>query len=206
MPEGFWLSDMQWKRLAPLLPNKPRGVARVDDRRVISSIVVPYSRAGAGSTCLPSMDRARRCTIASCAGRPRARGRRCSKPLLRLTVRLPRCCSTAHTSKRTAVRPVERRLQSPGDRRQPRRAHDQNPRPERWPTTPARVPDDRAPGSGLRAADTLLRNLGPSTLAMADRAYDTNAMRQQVEDQGAVPNIPSKRTKRWKAAPAHSLS
>ena len=39
MKEGFWLSDEQWRRLAPLLPNKSRGVKRVDDRRVISGIV-----------------------------------------------------------------------------------------------------------------------------------------------------------------------
>lgn len=35
----FWLSDAQFARLEPLLPNKPRGVPRVDDRRVISGIV-----------------------------------------------------------------------------------------------------------------------------------------------------------------------
>ena len=35
----FWLTEGQWGRLAPLLPNKPRGVPRVDDRRVISGIV-----------------------------------------------------------------------------------------------------------------------------------------------------------------------
>ena len=39
MADGFWLSDEQWLRLKPLLPNKPRGVPRVDDRRVISGIV-----------------------------------------------------------------------------------------------------------------------------------------------------------------------
>jgi len=39
MADGFWLSDEQWARLQPLLPNKPRGVPRVDDRRVISGIV-----------------------------------------------------------------------------------------------------------------------------------------------------------------------
>ena len=33
---------------------------------------------------------------------------------------------------------------------------------------------------------------------MADRAYDTDAIRHQIEDQGAVPNIPPKRTRRWK--------
>ena len=35
----FWLTDAQFARLSPLLPNKPRGVPRVDDRRVISGIV-----------------------------------------------------------------------------------------------------------------------------------------------------------------------
>jgi transposase len=39
MAEEFWLSDGQWARLAPLLPDKPRGVPRVDDHRVISGIV-----------------------------------------------------------------------------------------------------------------------------------------------------------------------
>ena len=39
MAEEFWLSDIQWAGLAPLLPNKPRGVPRVDDRRVISGII-----------------------------------------------------------------------------------------------------------------------------------------------------------------------
>ncbi len=35
----FWLSDAQFARIQPLLPNKVRGVRRVDDRKVISDIV-----------------------------------------------------------------------------------------------------------------------------------------------------------------------
>jgi transposase len=35
----FWLTEAQFSRLQPLLPNKPRGVPRVDDRRVISGII-----------------------------------------------------------------------------------------------------------------------------------------------------------------------
>jgi len=34
----FDLSDAEWRIIAPLLPNKPRGVPRVDDRRVINGI------------------------------------------------------------------------------------------------------------------------------------------------------------------------
>ena len=32
------LSETEWQLIAPLLPNKPRGVARVDDRLVINGI------------------------------------------------------------------------------------------------------------------------------------------------------------------------
>ncbi len=35
----FWLNDEQWGRIEPLLPTDVRGIARVDDRRVISGIV-----------------------------------------------------------------------------------------------------------------------------------------------------------------------
>lgn len=32
------LSEFEWRMIAPLLPSKPRGVARVDDRRVLNGI------------------------------------------------------------------------------------------------------------------------------------------------------------------------
>jgi transposase len=35
---GYELSDFEWSVIAPLLPNKPRGVPRVDDRRVLKGI------------------------------------------------------------------------------------------------------------------------------------------------------------------------
>src|SRR5665213_2695252 len=34
----FDLSDFEWGVIAPLLPDKPRGVPRVDDRRVLNGI------------------------------------------------------------------------------------------------------------------------------------------------------------------------
>jgi transposase len=39
MSDCFWLSDEQFRRLAPLLPTDTRGVPRVDDQRVISGII-----------------------------------------------------------------------------------------------------------------------------------------------------------------------
>ena len=34
----FDLSDVEWRIIEPLLPNKPRGVPRADDRRVLNGI------------------------------------------------------------------------------------------------------------------------------------------------------------------------
>ena len=34
----FDLTDFEWSVIKPLLPNKPRGVPRVEDRRVLSGI------------------------------------------------------------------------------------------------------------------------------------------------------------------------
>ena len=35
---GYELTDFEWQVIEPLLPNKPRGVPRVDDRRVLNGI------------------------------------------------------------------------------------------------------------------------------------------------------------------------
>ena len=35
----YELSDREWSIIAPLLPNKPRGVPHVDDRRVLDGIL-----------------------------------------------------------------------------------------------------------------------------------------------------------------------
>jgi len=37
--ELYWLSDVEWRRLEPLMPRGRRGAHRVDDRRVVSGIV-----------------------------------------------------------------------------------------------------------------------------------------------------------------------
>jgi len=39
MSGTFWLSEEQFSKIKPLLPGKPRGVPRVDDRKVLSGII-----------------------------------------------------------------------------------------------------------------------------------------------------------------------
>ncbi len=44
MSSNFWLTEDQFNKINPLLPNKPRGVARVDDRRVLSGLFLCLQR------------------------------------------------------------------------------------------------------------------------------------------------------------------
>ena len=44
MSLNFWLSEEQFSKIKPLLPNKPRGVPRVDDQRVLSGIIFCLQR------------------------------------------------------------------------------------------------------------------------------------------------------------------
>ena len=44
MSGTFWLSLEQFNTIKPLLPNKPRGVPRVDDRKVLSGIIFCLQR------------------------------------------------------------------------------------------------------------------------------------------------------------------
>jgi len=48
----YELSDCEWSVIKPMLPNKPRGIPRVDDRRVLSPAVDQARRARAPA-CLP---------------------------------------------------------------------------------------------------------------------------------------------------------
>ena len=44
MSSNFWLTEEQFNKISLLLPNKPRGVPRVDDRRVLSGIIFCIQR------------------------------------------------------------------------------------------------------------------------------------------------------------------
>lgn len=48
------------------------------------------------------------------------------------------------------------------------------------------------------AALTLLDRLDPRTIVLGDKAYDGNTIRDLIESQGAVPNIPAKSNRKWR--------
>ena len=50
----YELTDDEWTAIRPMLPNKPRGVPRVNDRRVLNGIIwclltVAMTQTGSGS-------------------------------------------------------------------------------------------------------------------------------------------------------------
>ena len=69
----FDLTDFEWSVIQPLLPNKPRGVPRVDDRRVLNGIFwrlrtgAPWadipSRYGPHTTCVNRFNRWRKAGV-----------------------------------------------------------------------------------------------------------------------------------------------
>ncbi len=48
------------------------------------------------------------------------------------------------------------------------------------------------------AGSLLLEQMPPSPILLGDKGYDSNAIRRQVEERGAMPNIPPKVKRRWK--------
>ena len=46
----YELTDHEWEAIKPMLPNKPRGVARVNDRRVLNGIFWVFGPGRPGET------------------------------------------------------------------------------------------------------------------------------------------------------------
>lgn len=57
--------EFEWRVIQPLLPNKPRGVPRVDDRPVLNGIFWMLRSEHYGATCQSAMDRTPRPTMGS---------------------------------------------------------------------------------------------------------------------------------------------
>jgi len=64
----YELSDKEWSIICSTLPTKPRGVPRVDDRRVLNGIFWVLQSGAPCGTSQPSMALAPLATIASFAG------------------------------------------------------------------------------------------------------------------------------------------
>ena len=70
----YELTDYEWAAIKPFLPNKPRGVTRVNDRRVLNGIFWVLRSGAPGAICRTTLVPTPPATIAWCAGGGRASG------------------------------------------------------------------------------------------------------------------------------------
>ena len=192
------LTDFEWRVIAPLLPRKPRGVPRVDDRRVLNGIFwvlhsgAPWrdlpKRYGPRTTCYNRFVRLRRAGLwdrlmdaitAACDGDMQM---------------IDSTSIRAHQQAATAKRRVEIIVSGDPEAAFTTKIHavvDQRGLPLRLGLTAGQAHD--AP-----AALELLDRLPPRTIVRGDKAYDGNAIRDLIEAQGAVPNIPDNSSHKWR--------
>ncbi|WP_411970574.1 MULTISPECIES: IS5 family transposase [Mesorhizobium] len=191
------LTDFEWRVIEPLLPNKPGGMPRVDDRHVLNGIFWVL-RSGAPWRDLPERYGPR----TTCYNRF-ARWRKAG-----VWDRLMDAISAAHDG---AIQMIDSTSI---------RAHQQAATAKKGGqiivsvsrsglTTKIHVVDD-AQGLPIRLgltagqahdgqiADRLLDHLGPRTIVLADKAYDADRIRALIQGQGATPNIPAKSNRKWK--------
>ena len=190
--EQFW-------KLEPHLPTDTRGKARVDDRRVISGIINVLKSGGRWIDAPP--DYGPRKTLYNRYVRWAAKGV-WSQPV-----------PCARAGRRTARASLDRQLRGEGSslgfgrkRGEKNQAigrsrggrttkihalTDVECRPFSFTLTGGQVAD-------CTAGAELLARLPPCQILHADKGYDSNAIRTQVEQRGAIPNISSKVNRKWK--------
>ena len=64
----YELTDFEWAAIRSFLPNKPRGIPRVDERRVLNGIFWVLRSGAPGAICRRPMDSAPLATIVSFVG------------------------------------------------------------------------------------------------------------------------------------------
>src|SRR6201988_4266794 len=190
----YELTDHEWTAIRPMLPTKPRGVARVDDRRVLNGIFwvlrsgTPWRDLpddfGPYTTCYNRFVRWRRAGVwgrimNALAGAHDAAGQMIDTPIVRV-----------HQHGACIIR---NRKQSMGRSRGglTSKIHavvDTNGLPVRLALTAGEAQDNRLAGK-------LLSRLKSGTMLLPDRGYEADWIRALVRQHGAWANIPPKRNR-----------
>jgi transposase len=187
----YELSDCEWSVIKPMLPNKPRGIPRVDDRRVLNGIFWAL-RSGAPWRDLPEIYGPR----TTCYNRF-VRWRRAG-----VWDQIMEALAAAHDAAvqiidTSVVRVHQHGACIAGNSEQDigrsrggltSKVHavvDANGLPVRLGLSPGEAHDNRL-------CPVLLAGLRPRTMVLADRGYDADWIRELVNQQGAWANIPPK--------------
>src|SRR3979490_3360139 len=189
------LSDYEWTAIRPMLPNKPRGVRRVNDRRVLSGIFwvlrsgAPWrdlpETYGARTTCYNRFVRGRRARVWGRIMDALAAGYDAAVQMIDTSVvRVHQHGACISDNNHQAMGRSRGGLTS--------KIHavvDTNGLPVQLGLTPGEAHDNRL-------CSVLLSGLRPRTMLLADRGYDADWIRAFVSQQGAWANIPPKRNRK----------
>lgn len=185
----YELSDLEWGVIYPMLPNKPRGVPRVDDRRVLNGIfwvlrseapwhVLP-DNFGPYTTCYSRFVRWRRAGVWGRIMNALAAAHDASVQMIDTSI------VRVHQHGACIVR---NRRQSMGRSRggSTSKIHavvDNNGLPVRLALTAGEAHDNRLAGK-------MLSRLKSGSMLLADHGYDADGIRSLAARKGALANIP----------------
>src|SRR5271166_3418272 len=187
----YELSDREWKAIEPHFPNKPRGVPRVDDRRVLNGIFWVL-RSGAPWADVPERY-GPRTTVYNRFNRWRKAGvwDRLMDAIVEAHDGEVQMIDTSivrvHQQGATAKRGQDRCLgRSRGGLTTKIHALvDKKGRPIKLKLTAGQASD-------VASAPELIADLPEEAMLIADKGYDANALREAVAERGAWANIPPK--------------
>ena len=187
----YELSDSEWSVIDAMLPNKPRGVPRVDDRRVLNGIFwilrsgAPWRDLpaiyGPRTTCYNRFVRWRRAGIWESI--MKALAARHDAPVQMIDTSMVRVHQHGACIADGARQALGR--SRGGLTTKLHAVVNGKGLPLRLEVTPGEAHDNRL-------CLTLLGDLNPKTMVIADRGYDADWIRALVDEQGAWANIPPK--------------
>jgi transposase len=190
----YELSDYEWSLIRPMLPNKPRGIPRVDDRRVLNGIFwvlrsgAPWrdlpEGCGPHTTCYNRFVRWRRAGVWGRTMEALAASHDAAMQMIDTSiVRVHQHGACIAGNKQQDMGRSRGGLTS--------KIHavvDADGLPVRLGLTPGEAHDNRL-------CSVLLAELQPRTTLLADRGYDADWIREFARQKGAWANIPPKRNR-----------
>ncbi|MFT2214787.1 IS5 family transposase [Rhizobium giardinii] len=193
----FDLTDFEWAIIQPLLPNKPRGVPRVDDRRVINGILWRFrtgspwadvpERYGPYNDMLQSFCAMEKGGyLGSCLARDRKGLRRRHRHDRQFLCSRSSACG--HRKKGDRDDGCMGRSRG-GLTTKIHAVVDADGRPISLDLTAGQAHD-------IRMAEPMLQGMRKGTILLADRAYDTNSLRDLAKEKQAWANIPTKQNRK----------
>jgi len=188
----YELTDFEWTAIKPMLPNKPRGVPRMDDRRVLNGIFwvlrsgAPWRDLPQGfgpyTTCYNRFVRWRRAGVWNRIMEAVAAAHDAAVQMIDTSiVRVHQHSACIARNKKQSMGRSRGGLSS--------KIHavvDKNGLPVRLALTAGEAHDNRLAGR-------FLSRLKSGTMLLADRGYDADWIRAFVRQHGAWANIPPKR-------------